>query len=443
MSALAGRLRDSFLKTLRGSSFVRSVAVLAGGTALGQGLIVLASPLLTRLYTPLDFGVLAAYTSILSILLVVASLRYELAITLPEDDESAGSLLVLSLAIVLGMTALVGLTAWLLGGHIARWTNASALQPYLWLLPISFLGAGVYQVLNYWAVRKRAFGRIAQTQLSQGLGMVLTQVGSGLLELGPAGLLLGDVVGRVSGAGTLMTLSFRKDGSLFKRVSIPRIRWAALRYRRFPLLSSVSVLINSAGLQLPPLLMAAFYGPQAAGLFALGQRVIGMPMALVGRAVAQVYMGEASRLAQEDPGALHRLFFGTARRLLSVCIVPIVALGASGPRVFTLLFGERWPEAGVYVRLLAIMFVAQFVVVPLSQTLNVLERQDWQLAWDVGRLVMMVGGLWIASALGWPARIAVMVYGVAMFIAYGGLFVLSGVAVRQRFRGASGQEPEA
>jgi len=436
MTNLVSGFRTIFSRSLRGRDFVRNVAVLAGGTALGQGLAVLASPLLTRLYTPSDFGILAAYTSILSILLVVASLRYELAITLPEDDETAGNLLVLSLAIVLSMATLVGLAVWLWGDHIIRWTSAPALRPYLWLLPLSLLGAGVYQALNYWAVRKHAFGRIAQTKLSQGLGMVLTQVGAGLLKLGPVGLLLGDVIGRVSGSGVLATLAWRQDRVVLKQASVPGLRWAASRYRRFPLLSSGSVLLNSAGLNLPLLLLAAFYGPQVAGWFSLGQRVIGVPMVLIGQAVAQVYLGEASRLAQENPGALLSLFLKTAQQLLLVGSVPIVVLGAGGPRVFALLFGERWPEAGVYVQFLAAMFIVQFVVVPLSQTLNVLERQDWQLVWDAGRLALVVGGLVMASVLGWPARVAVIVYGVVMSVAYGGLFILSGIAVRRRLKGS-------
>lgn len=434
MAALVNGVRAFFLRTSRDRGFVRNVAVLAGGAALGQGLAVLASPLLTRLYTPVSFGVLAAYTSIFSILVVVASLRYEQAIPLPEDDETAANLLVLSLGIVLGVSALAGLAVWLGGEQIARWANTPALRPYLWLLPLGLLGAGVYLVFNYWAVRKQAFGRIAQTKLSQSVGMVVTQVGLGLLKLDPAGLLVGDVVGRVSGSGSLTVLSWRQDGGLLKRVSARGLRRAASRYRRFPLLSSGSVLLNTAGLQLPPLLMVAFYGPQIGGWFALGQRVIGVPMALVGQAVAQVYLREASRLALESSGTLYRLFFKTAQRLLLVGGVPIAVLAAIGPWLFALVFGENWHEAGMYVQLLTAMFVAQFVVVPLSPTLNVLERQDLQLVWDAARLVLVVGGLALAWALDCSAWTAVMVYGLTMLVAYGGLFVLCGTTIRRRSR---------
>jgi hypothetical protein len=130
---------------------------------------------------------------------VVASLRYELAIPLPDDDETAANLLVLSLAIVSGMSLLVGLAVRLFGDHVARWINAPALGPYLLFLPLSFLGAGVYQALNYWAVRKHAFSQIVQTKLGQSVGMVLTQIGLGLSGMDPVGLLLGDAVGRGAG----------------------------------------------------------------------------------------------------------------------------------------------------------------------------------------------------------------------------------------------------
>lgn len=423
-------------KTLCGGAFARSVAVLAGGTALAQGLAVLASPLLTRLYSPSSFGVLAAYTAIFSLPVVVASFRYELAIPLPEDEETAGNLLVLSLAIVPGMAFLVGLALWLLRDDIARWTNAPTLKSYLWLLPFSFLGMGAFQALSFWAVRKHAFSYIAQTKLSQSVGMVLTQIGVGFFALEPLGLLLGDVIGRLSGGTMLATLIWRRDRAVSKRVSRPGMRRAALRYRKFPLFSSGSALLNSAGLQLPALLLTALYGPQVAGLFALGQRVVGMPMTLVGQAVAQVYLSEASQLGQRDPSALRRLFLRTSQKLLLVGVVPIAIIGAGGPWLFALLFGERWHEAGVYVQLLTLMFVIQFVVVPLSHTLNVLERQDLQLVWDAGRLVLVVSGIVLASVLGWPAGSAVLVYGVSMFLAYGGLFVLSLMTIDKRFKDA-------
>ena len=137
------------------SAFAKNVSVLVGGTALGQVITVLASPLLTRIYTPDDFGTLAVFASFLSIAAVIASLRYELAIPLPEDDKTAANVLALSLSIVVGNSLLAGILVWLFGGKVVNVINAPQLRPYLWLLPLGIFGVGTYQVLNYWAIRKK------------------------------------------------------------------------------------------------------------------------------------------------------------------------------------------------------------------------------------------------------------------------------------------------
>jgi len=409
--------------------FIKNVLILAAGTGIGQVLVVLASPVLTRLYSPEDFGILAVYVSTLSFLVVVASFRYHLAIPLSDDDVTAANILVLSTFIVFVFSIFTGLVVLFWGERIVRWLNEPMLGKWLWLLPFSLFGAGVYQVFNFWAVRKKYFDRIAKTKLTQSLGQVLAQISFGLCNSGPLGLLFGDAVGRVSGSSALITLTWQKSKHCFTAVSIPEICRAAYRYRRFPLLSSGSALLNNAGLQLPPLLLAVLYGTQVAGWFALGQRVISIPMLLVGQAVAQVYYSEASRLSLEDPKALKTLFLKTARGLLTWGLVPIGLLAVGGPWFFVFVFGEAWRDAGGYVQLLSLMFLIQFVVVPLSQTLNVLERQDWQLIWDTMRFILVVGGIVVAYALKWPAWTAVMIYGLLMLFSYLGLFILSNIAI--------------
>ncbi|MGB9859405.1 MAG: oligosaccharide flippase family protein, partial [Moorellaceae bacterium] len=265
---------------------------------------------------------------------------------------------------------------------------------------------------------------IARTKLNQSLGQVITQLGLGLMRLGPLGLLSGQLVGQVLGSTTLATMAWRNDRCLLKAISLVDVRWAAKRYWRFPIFSSSSSLLNNAGLQLPAILLAAFYGPQVAGWFALGQRVLGMPMTLIGDAVAQVYLGEAPRLSRDNPQALRQLFMRTMFRLLLMGGIPVVSIASGGPWLFALLFGEGWRETGFYVRLLGAMFLIRFIVAPLSQTLNILERQDLQLMWDVTRLIITVVSLFLPYTLGWLHIQAILTYSITMFVAYLGLFVL-------------------
>jgi len=206
----------------------------------------------------------------------------------------------------------------------------------------------------------------------------------------------------------------------------------SLRYRDFPRWSTPGVLMNSAGLQAPALLLASFWGLEVAGVFALGQRVIAMPMALVGQAAAQVHLGQAGRLARENPRALERQFARATWQLVGLGALPIAALALVGPWAFGLVFGAQWTEAGVYVRIFAIAFALQFVVAPLSSTLNVLERQRWQVAWDFGRLVAVVGSLVVCASAGVDARTALAVYAIVASIAYVVLHGLGWIAIRRR-----------
>jgi len=421
-------------KSLPLGQFGWNVATLAGGTALGQAIAVLASPLLTRLYSPSDLGMLEVYTSLLSLALTVASLRYEMAIPLPEEESTGANLLALSLAIVAVMSLFIGGVVWLLGDQIVAWTNTAALRPYLWLLPMGVLAAGIYQALNYWALRKKEFGRIAQTKLNQAVGMVGIQLAAGLFKAGPLGLLLGDVFGRFGGSTTLAALAWKQDRAALKDVNPHAIRQAGQRYRKFPLISSGSGLLNSAGVHMPSLLFAAFYGPQVAGWFALGLRVMAAPMTLIGDSVAQVYYSEASRLAQDNPAGLYRLFWTTAKRLLLMGGIPIVILGVAGSWLFSLVFGAPWARAGLYAQILALEYLARFIVVPLAKTPTVLERQDLQLAWDAGRLVLVAGSLAVAKVMALADWAAVAAYGAAMLLAYGVLFFLSSKVLQKRLR---------
>lgn len=417
-----------------GKSFIRNVLVLTGGTAFAQLLVVAVSPLLTRMYHPEDFGTLAVYASLLSVLAVVASLRYELAILLPDKEEDAANIMVLSLLMLVGVTALVSVCVWLFGDALIQAVHAPALQPYVWLLPFSLFGVGLYQILNYWSVRKQEFGRVAATKVRQSTAQVITQIACGLLAWRPLGLLLGDAIGRIGGSGTLARNVYKTDTEALKAVSASRMKQMAIRYKRFPLLTSFSSLFNSAGLQLPPLLLVAFFGAHIGGFYALVQRVVGAPMTMVGQSVAQVFFGESARLARENPSALRRLYFQAAGKLLVFGGIPIGALALIAPQVFGLIFGAAWEEAGVYIQIMALGFIAQFVVVPLSQTLNMLERQGMQLAWDIFRFIVIIGGLVAAAALELPARDAILIYGSGMFVCYAVLFVLSAFAVIQHSR---------
>jgi O-antigen/teichoic acid export membrane protein len=398
--------------------FARSVSVLAGGTALGQGIVVLSSPILTHLYSPSEFGVLTVYMSVLSLLTVMGSLRYEAAIPLPEEKEQAADLLGLCLLLVLGMSIMTGIAVWVLNAQIVKWTHAPMLRPYLWMLPLSLLGAGIYQVLSIWAVRKKAFQQVARTKLAQSIGQVVTQAGLGMLQVGSFGLLAGDVIGRMAGSGRLGRQAWREEGADIRRVSWAGIKRMATRYRRFPLLSGGSVLLNSLGTQMTPLLLTALYGPTHVGLYMLADRMLGMPLSLISNSVSQVYLAEAAQRGHEGVQGVKRLFWKAVKHmfLLGTPLVGLIALLA--PTVFSFVFGPSWSESGVYLQLLAPMYLVQFVSTPIGCNLIVMERNGLHLIREIIRSLLVISAMYLAKNLGSEPATAILFFSLAGTLGY-------------------------
>jgi O-antigen/teichoic acid export membrane protein len=351
------------------NAFARSVSVLVGGTVGAQVLMVLASPLLTRLYTPEDFGLLAVYASILSLFTVIASLRYELAIPLPEKDSEAAHVAILSLLIVGFITVISALIIMIGGDYLAQLINAPNMANYLWLIPIGVLAIGCYQVFNYWAIRTKSFGSIAKTRISQSLVTLVMQLSA--FKLGVLALILGQTGNQAVGVMTLARPALKSQN--FKGWHWDDLKKVAKRYKSFPIFSTWSGFLNTASMQLPPLLFAIFFSAGVAGLYALAHRVLAMPMTVVGSAVGNVFFANAAEAYREDK--LAPLFESVYAKLVSIIMPVMLVLLIDAPNLFAFVFGENWREAGELARWMAPWLAVVFIASPLSTMFTILEKQ--------------------------------------------------------------------
>ncbi|MFN3860912.1 MAG: lipopolysaccharide biosynthesis protein [Roseateles sp.] len=365
--------------------FTRAVLVLASGTALAHGITAVSMPLLTRIYTPDNFGLLAVFTALLAILSVAACLRYELAITLPEDDGEAQGLLGLSLACCVGLTLMLVL----LVGMFPEWLSTSLgqpqLKPFLWLLPLGFLLAGSYGALQFWNVRTKAFGFMAGMRVAQSAGSSGAQVAVGLVFAHPFGLLIGPVLN----SGIACAFMGRSLKHALSGVTIARMVELASSYRRFPLYSTGEALANCAAIQLPVILIAAHATPAEAGQLSMAMFVAQAPLSLIGTAISQVYLSRAAEL--QRIGQLGSFSIQVLGNLARTGAGPLLAAGILAPTLFPLVFGEDWTRSGLLLSWMTPWFLLQFLTVPLSMSLHVCSWHRAAMMLQVGGLVLRVG----------------------------------------------------
>lgn len=441
----AGVLRRAWAR-LPGGRLVRQAYVVVGGTAVAQVVQVLATPVLSRQYSPSDFGVLSVFLSLASIGYVVGSLRYEQAIALPRQERVAADVLGLTAAVCAATAAVTAVVVAVWRQPIADAVNVPELASVLWLLPLVMLAAGLYQALGLWSVRHRDFRRVSLGSVVQGVSLVGSQVAFGVLGLQPLGLVLGLLVAWGLGCVPLARRLVGPDAPAVRQVGRHGMRTVAHRYRRFPQLSVWSGLLNRSALEIPGIVLAALYSPVVSGLFLLGRRMMVAPAVLAGTSVQHVYLGEAARLAEDDPPRLEALYRRTWQRMLLLAIGPTVLLALLAPWAFELVFGPEWREAGVYSRLLAPVFLLQVTITPLTSTFAVLERQGLQLVRDVARTVLVIAGFVLCAALDLGPRVAVGLFSINMSIGYLLLFAFGSRAVRRHreaWEAAGGGRPGA
>lgn len=397
-------LREKW-RQLSQSGFLRSVGILVGGTALAQGIGFAVLPVLTRLYSPEDFGVLTVYTSLLSVLSVVACLRFEVAIPLPEKDEDAASLLTLGVGLSVVISLLVTLFVLTVPEVIAAVLKQPSIQDYLWLLPLGVLGASGYNALQFWSTRRRRFSLIARTRVTQATGAASLQVGLGFAGIAPLGLLLGQVVNSMAGVGRLARDLWQTDRSLFRGMDAERLHKAWRDYSAFPRYSTWEALTNSASQHLPILLLPALTGDAELGFLFLAMRVMQMPMSFLGSAVSQVYLTRAPEEHRAD--RLGVLNVKILSALLQSGVGPLVFLGILAPDLLQLFFGQEWQRTGVLIAWMTPWSVTQFLAAPISMALHIAGKSRIALLLQIfGVLLRSAAVLGASGFLGATERYA-------------------------------------
>lgn len=403
---------NAIKKLLPKGQFARGVSVLVGGTAASQLLTVLAIPLITRLYTPEDFGILAAFTAFLAFFTVVAAARYDLTLPLPEKDEDAANLLALGASIVTLVTLLAAIVFLVWPTEIAEAINAPELGKYMWLLPVSIFFGGMYQLFSKWSVRTKEFNAIAKTKITQSVAQLFVQIAG--YALGPFALLLGHATGQGAGASNLARSAIKRPE--LKTVSIKDMRQQAVRYKQFPIYSTWTALFNTASLQLAPLVFITLFGGAIAGLYALTLRVLTMPSSLIGNAIGSVFLSTAPQAHRE--GKLAALVKDLHSKLALAGALPLMVLLFFGPDLFALVFGESWRKAGTYAQWMAPWIYLQFQWSPLSMLASVLELQRAALISQLLTFVARFGALWAAWHFSLSADHAVFLFAVVSAFVY-------------------------
>ena len=395
----------------------KGAIILGSGTAIAQMIGILTMPIITRLYSPSDLGVLAVYSSLLAIVGIGATLKYDYAIPLPKEEEDASNLFGLCLILLSVTTAVFAIILLFGGDFLIQYFDLSSIGQYFWFLLVGFFGMGLYTILNYWAVRQRDYERITYTKINQGMGGSISKIILGILSFGPMGLIIGHIVSQIAGIGTLARAMWKRERENLKNISIVRMMSVAKKYKSFPIFNFPTSIINTIALSLPPIILLALYDSQTVGFYALAHMIIVLPGSVISGSMGQAYLGEVSKMAREGSQELRSLYVRTLKHL-SIIGIPLIGIPAlCAPFLIPVIFGEAWAEAGGYCWPLAFMVIANFVASPTS-LLSTYGYNHWLLMFDVTRTIGVFIGFYICYLFGVSVLTTLIIYSAIISLMY-------------------------
>lgn len=399
------------------------------GTALAQVLGYALSPIISRLYSPSDFGIFGSFYAVVTIIAAGITLDYSLAIMLPKEKEDAINLFVLSCfsaSIICGICIFLCL---LVPGYVQDIIKS----PSGWVMVLLIIAIGVdglNQACQSWCVRLKKFKHTSASQVIRSLSANGTQVGFGYLEGGAPALILGGVLGDLLVSLYLARVVYQDIRKLRDKIRWNRIRKLAKEYRDFPMYSASVNVINTLSMGLPVFMLTHFFGIAAAGAYAFGLRILSAPMGLVQRALRQVLYQKANETHNEG-GRLMPLYLKFTGGLFVLALLPSLVILVWAPQLFTWIFGPQWHTAGLFARSLVLWQMFMFCNLPADLCARIARMQRKMFLFNLVLLVLrtlalVIGGLYLSASS------AVMLFSIVGAIMNVIFIMIIGFSLRKR-----------
>ncbi|MDR7347992.1 hypothetical protein [Enteractinococcus fodinae] len=260
----------------------------------------------------------------------------------------------------------------------------------LWVFGITLL-TGLFAVFSQLALRERRYIKVASRTVLQAVGTSSSQISFGVLSLGQVGLLAGYLIGRFVGLLALVPVVKKYLGKHTLREMSLSFRY----YWRFPLVFAPSALINAAGSQLPLLTLTALYGLDFAGQLGMAERIISIPIGLVGASIGQMFMAEIARMRREQSFAYLRFFLRLSSFLLCVGILGFGALAIGAPWLVPIALGHDWNAAVPLIQILAVTSTIRLIAIPVARAISVFQRAKANVVIDIIRITLMAVAIYV------------------------------------------------
>jgi O-antigen/teichoic acid export membrane protein len=362
------------IRNLFKSDFVVNVSTLMSGAVISQIIPFLVAPVISRLYFPEDYAVVAAYDSITVLFTIVATGMYSSALMIDKTDKEAFNTAGAAFMATLTITAISILIFFIFNKSIARLTGNENITFWLYLIPLTIFFTGSYQTLSMWNNRLKRYKRLATNKILQTIVTSGATVGLGILSYRSSGLMISLLIGQMFAFGVLLYQTMNNDRALLKEINMKGILTSFKRHKDFPKYNMPQGFLDGFRESSIVFIISNYFGSVVVGSYSFAISMLNKPLQILGEAYRQVFFQKASTTYNEN-GNIWNFTKRSSIIITTVTLPFFLIILFWGSDIFTFLFGVNWTQAGIIAQLLSIWVFFKFISSPLSSIPVIYQKQ--------------------------------------------------------------------
>ena len=387
---------NAIISKIKSSEFTKNIIKLIFGTSVGQLIMFLAAPILTRIYSPEDFSILGVCVAFYCILQIISNGKYEEACLLPKTHNKAANLVNFSFICSFLFAILTAIILYLTKDYLlSKLTNINT--TILVLIPIGIISMSAFNILIFWNTRFKKFKNLFSCKILQPLTNAIIAITIGYFyKQHSLGLILANVTALTITSIILLIPSIQNKEMRFWSYKFDDLKSQLIEYKKFPLFLLFSVLMENATIRLPIIILSSILNHSVVGIYTLMERVLITPIIVFSQSIKDVFNQKAAE-DFKNTGSTHNIYKNNLILLSILGFFPCLILALFGPDIFSIIFGENWRFAGEMARIMTPALFFRIISMALVYNFQIHNKQDLTLIFQTMTFIAVIIGLHLTS----------------------------------------------
>ena len=372
------------------SEFSKNVIKLITGLSIAQLIPILVTPILTQFFSPEQFGTYGLYVSIYTILGVISSGKYDMAIMLPKNKKDSINIIAICFIFTILFSLIIFFLLLIFKDLLFESNQLNLFKTYYWIIPFSILLFSFNQFILVWFNREKKYNTIAEHTLLKSSSNSLSSIVLGIKNIS-SGLIIGNIISlALTSLFNILDLLKTFPFSFINKQSIKQNIFIYINFIKYSTISNLFNSLSSLGMTA---LIVLFFGVKTAGLYFLAEKLIAIPLSFFTNSISQVYFQKASTLFYANKQELLSLTKIIQKRIFLILFPFLLIVSFCGKDIFSIL-GENWGAAGEMLKYFSVFILFKNIYSPISTIGDILGKQKLLLFFNVSLFFFQVASFY-------------------------------------------------